>query len=145
MFPTEFCFQSFYLFNDAFSSSDYTAPDNRMINEPETIWKEAVLRQSPNINLEGLRWTTKNLKQTAVGAMFGPETPGTRNTNSFKKIIKSKLIIYCWLLSCGLWHSSYKAFGGTYRFHPQRLVLPHFHLSGCRHINNTKGIMLIHV
>jgi hypothetical protein len=31
------------LFNDAVSSSDYIAPDDRMINELEMIWKEMVV------------------------------------------------------------------------------------------------------
>jgi hypothetical protein len=31
------------LFNDAVSSSDYTASNDRMINKLEMIWKEAVM------------------------------------------------------------------------------------------------------
>jgi hypothetical protein len=66
-----------YLFNDAVSSSDYIASNDRMINKWERTRKETVVAYYPGIFLEGLRNTTKNLSpgSRSPGRDLKPKLP----------------------------------------------------------------------
>jgi hypothetical protein len=56
------------IFNDAVSSSDYTASNYGMITELKRIWKEVFVRYYPGTCLKALRKSTENLSHDSRSA-----------------------------------------------------------------------------